>query len=132
MECPFYSFVRKTDSLWLCVDYRGLNKISRKDKYLLPLLTDLLDALQKVQIYIKIDLRHAYHLVRIANRDEWKTTFCTCYGSFKQLVMPFRLTNALTAFQWFMNDIFSDLVDVCMVIYLDDILIYFVDEAEYT
>ena len=46
--------------------------------------------------------------------------------------MPFRLTNALTAFQWFMNDIFSDLVDVCMVIYLDDILIYFVDEAEYT
>ena len=70
MECPFYSFVRKTDSLWLCVDYRGLNKISRKDKYLLPLLTDLLDALQKVQIYIKIDLRHAYHLVHIANRDE--------------------------------------------------------------
>lgn len=125
-------FVRKKDgSLRLCVDYRGLNKISRKDKYPLPLLADLLDAPRKARIYTKIDLRHAYHLVRISDGDEWKTTFRTRYGSFEWLVMPFGLTNAPAAFQRFMNDIFADMVDVSVVIYLDDILIYSDNPAEH-
>ena len=125
-------FVRKKDgSLRLCVDYRGLNRISRKDKYPLPLLADLLDAPRKARIYTKIDLRHAYHLVRIADGDEWKTAFRTHYGSFEWLVMPFGLTNAPAAFQRFMNDIFSDMVDVSVVIYLDDILIYSDNPAEH-
>src|ERR1700759_446338 len=72
----------------------------------------------------KIDLKHAYHLVRIAEGDEWKTAFRTRYGSFEWLVMPFGLTNAPSAFQRFMNDIFADMLDVCVVVYLDDILIY--------
>jgi len=63
-------------------------------------------------------------LVCIADGDEWKTAFRTRYGSFEWSVMPFGLTNAPTAFQQFMNDIFSDLLDVCVMIYLDDILIY--------
>jgi len=63
-------------------------------------------------------------LVCIADGDEWKTAFRTCYGSFEWSVMPFGLTNASAAFQQFMNDIFSDLLDICIVIYLDDILIY--------
>ena len=75
-------------------------------------------------MYTKIDLKHAYHLVRIREGDEWKTTFRTRYGSFKWCVMPFGLTNAPAAFQCFMNDIFSDMLDVCVLIYLDDILIY--------
>jgi len=75
-------------------------------------------------IYTKIDLRHAYHLVRIATGDEWKTTFRTCYGSFEWLVMPEGLTNAPAGFQRFMNDIFADMIDISVVIYLDDILIY--------
>ncbi|KAF7770963.1 hypothetical protein Agabi119p4_6937 [Agaricus bisporus var. burnettii] len=118
-------FVKKKDgSLRLCVDFRGLNRISRKDRYPLPLISDLLDSPRKARIYTKIDLRHAYHLVRIADGDEWKTAFCTRYGSFEWLVMPFGLTNAPAAFQRFMNDIFQDLLDVCATIYLDDILIY--------
>jgi len=100
------------------------NKISKKDCYPLPLISDLLDTLWKAHTFTKIDLCHTYHLVCIAEGEEWKTTFCTHYGSFKWLVMPFGLTNALTAFQWFMNDIFSDLLNVSVVIYLDDILIY--------
>ena len=56
--------------------------------------------------------------------DEWKTMFQTHYGSFEWLVMPFRLTNAPAAFQRFMNNIFSDLLDVSVIIYLDNILIY--------
>jgi len=118
-------FVKKKDgSLHLCVDFHGLNRIFKKNHYPLPLISDLLDLPHKAQIYSKIDLHHAYHLVHIINDDEWKTAFRTCYGSFEWSVMPFSLTNALVAFQQFMNNIFSDLLDVCVVIYLDDILIY--------
>ena len=118
-------FVKKKDgSLCLCVDFCSLNHISKKDRYSLPLISDLLDSPRKAQVYSKIDLRHAYHLVRIANGDEWKTAFRTRYGSFEWSVMPFGLTNAPVAFQRFMNNIFSNLLDVCVVIYLDDILIY--------
>jgi hypothetical protein len=118
-------FVRKKDgSLRLCVDFRGLNKITKKDRYPLPLISDLLDSPRKARIYSKIDLRHAYHLVRIAEGDEWKTAFRTCYGSFEWLVMPFGLTNAPASFQRFMNDIFGDMLDKSVLVYLDDILIY--------
>jgi hypothetical protein len=126
-------FVKKKDgSLRLCVDFRGLNKISKKDRYPLPLITDLLNAPRKARLYTKIDLRHAYHLVRIAEGDEWKTAFRTRYGSFEWLVMPFGLTNAPVAFQRFMNDIFGDLLDVCVIVYLDDILIYSDDPKQHT
>ena len=118
-------FVKKKDgALWLCINFRGLNKITKKDKYPLPLITDLLDSPGKARIYTKIDLQHTYHLLCIAKGDEWKTAFRTCYGSFEWKVMPFGLTNALAAFQHFMNDIFADMVDVCVIIYLDDILVY--------
>lgn len=118
-------FVKKKDgSLRLCVDFRGLNRISKKDRYPLPLITDLLDAPRKARMYTKIDLRHAYHLVRIAEGDEWKTAFRTRYGSFEWRVMPFGLSNAPAAFQRFMNEVFADLLDVCTVVYLDDILVY--------
>ena len=137
--CPLKSphgalvlFIKKKDgSLQLCVDYRGLNHITKKDCYHLPLLTDLLDAPKKAHIFTKIDLRHAYHLVRIADGKEWKTTFRTRYGSFEWMVMPFGLTNAPAAFQHFMNDTFSDLLDVCVIIYLDDILIYSEDMSQH-
>jgi len=118
-------FVKKKDgSLRLCVDFRGLNKITKKDRYPLPLISDLLDSPSHAKIYSKIDLRHAYHLVRIAPGDEWKTTFCTRYGSYEWLVMPFGLTNSPAAFQCFVNTVFADMLDVCVVVYLDDILIY--------
>ena len=71
-----------------------------------------------------LDLCHAYHLVHIAEGDEWKTAFHTRYGSFEWMVMPFGLTNVPFAFQRFMNDIFSDLLDITVTVYLDDILIY--------
>ena len=83
-----------------------------------------MDSLSHAKIYTKIDLQHAYHLVRIADGDEWKTAFRTRYGSYEWLVMPFGLTNAPSAFQRFMNTIFADMLDVCVVVYLDDILIY--------
>ena len=98
--------------------------MTHKNRYPIPLLNDLLDAPSKARIYSKIDLKSAYHLVCIAKGDKWKTAFCTRYGSFEWLVMPFGLSNTLSAFQHFMNDIFSDVLDIFVVIYLDDILIY--------
>ena len=125
-------FVKKKDgSLRLCVDFRKLNAITQKDKYPLPLIADLLDAPSKAKIYTKIDLKHAYHLVRIAAGDEWKTAFRTKYGSFEWLVMPFGLTNSPGGFQRFLNTIFADLLDIFVIIYLDDILIFSVDEKSH-
>ena len=93
---------------------------------------DLLDAPRKARIYTKTNLQHAYHLVWIAEGDKWKTAFRTCYGSFEWLVMPFRLTNGPAAFQQFMNDIFGDLLDQCIVVYLDNILIYSDNPEQHT
>ena len=118
-------FIKKKDSsLRLCVDFHSLNCISKKDYYPLLLISDLLDSLHKAQVYSKINLCHAYHLVRITDSDEWKTAFKTCYRSFEWSVMPFGLTNSPMVFQQFMNNIFSNLLNVCVVTYLDDILIY--------
>jgi len=72
--------------------------MTQKDQYSIPLLSDLLDAPNKVQIYSKINLRNAYHLVCITEGDKWKTTFHTCYGLFEWLVMPFGLSNTPVAF----------------------------------
>jgi len=77
-------FVKKKDgSLRLCVDFCGLNCISKKDHYPLLLISNLLDSPRKAQVYSKIDLHHTYHLVCIANSDEWKTAFRICYRSFE-------------------------------------------------
>jgi Reverse transcriptase (RNA-dependent DNA polymerase). len=125
-------FAKKKDgSLRLCVDFRGINNITKKDRYPLPLIKDLLDTSQRGRIYTKIDLRHAYHLVRIAEGDEWKTAFRTRYGSFEWRVIPEGLTNAPAAFQRFMNDTFADLLDKYVIVYLDDVLIYSSNRKEH-
>ena len=77
-------FVKKKDgSLCLCVNFYGLNCISKKDYYLLPLISDLLDLPCKARVYSKINLHYAYHLVCIADSDEWKTAFRICCRSFE-------------------------------------------------
>jgi hypothetical protein len=125
-------FIKKKDgSLHLCVDFRGLNQITKKDCYLLPLIADLLDSPSRAKVYTKIDLRSAYHLIRITEGDEWKTAFQTHYRSYEWLVMPEGLTNTPAAFQCFVNSIFSDMLDICVIVYLDDILIYSQDLASH-
>ena len=70
--------------------------------------------------------------MRIADGDEWKTAFQTCYRSYEFQVMHYRLTNTPVSFQHFMNNVFKDLLDICMVIYLNDILIYSNDPVSHT
>ena len=121
---PSSSSKKKDGSLRLCVSYCGLNKLTKKDRYPLPLIADLLNSPSHAKVYSKIDLRHAYHLVHIADGDEWKTAFRTRYSSYEWLVMPFGLMNAPSAFQRFINTVFADMLDVTVIVYLDDILIY--------
>jgi transposase InsO family protein len=125
-------FAKKKDGgLRLCVDYRGLNAITIKNRHPLPLIGESLDRLGSARIYTKLDLRDAYHRIRIREGDEWKTAFRTRYGHFEYTVMPFGLTNAPAVFQSYINSALSDLLDVCCIVYLDDILIYSKTEEEH-
>jgi len=118
-------FAKKKDGgLRLCVDYRGLNKVTIKNRHPLPLIAESLERLSRAKWYTKLDIRDAYHRIRIKEGDEWKTAFRTRYGHFEYLVMPFGLTNAPAAFQSYINQALAGLVDVTCIVYLDDILVF--------
>jgi hypothetical protein len=118
-------FVKKKDGmLRLCINYRGLNAMTVKDWIPLPLIGEALDRLSHTKVYTKLDVKDAYHNLRIAKGDEWKTVFRTKYALYEYLVMPFGLTNAPASFQPWMNQVLSDYLDVFCIAYLDDILIY--------
>ena len=120
------------NELRLCVDYRALNAITVPDRYPLPSTDMLLDQLSSAKIFTKIDLRSAYHRIRVAEGHEWKTSFRTRYGQFEYLVMPFGLTNAPAVFQRHVHSILHEFLDRFVVVYLDDILIYSRNEEEHT
>lgn len=106
------------------MDYRNLNQVTLKNRYPLPLIPELIDRLLGAKVFTKLNVRQAYHRVRMAFGHEFKMAFKTRYGLFEYLMMPFGLTNASTQFQAHMQYIFSDLLDIFVVIYLDDILIF--------
>ena len=119
----FFFVAKKDGSLRPCIDYRPLNDITIKNRYPLP-LSSVFDQLQQAKIFTKLDLRNAYHLVRIREGDEWKTGFNTPSGHYEYRVMPFGLTNAPAVFQAMINDVLRDFLDRFVYVYLDDILIY--------
>ncbi|KAF8754612.1 hypothetical protein RHS01_05830 [Rhizoctonia solani] len=125
-------FVPKKDGSanWLLTTVALTTKPRRT--YTLPRPDNLMAQLRGAKIFTKLDLRWGYNNVRVKEGDEWKTAFRTKYGLYKSLVMTFGLTNALASFQHFMNNLFKDLLDVCVIIYLDDILIYSKDDASHT
>jgi transposase InsO family protein len=119
-------FVPKKDSdeLRPCIDYRELNNNSVRDGHPLPLISDVFSKFSSATIFTKLDLKGAYNLVRIKSGDEWKAAFRCKYGQFEPLVVQFGLMNAPAVFQRFVNSLFPDLIDIHIVIYLDDILIF--------
>jgi transposase InsO family protein len=121
---PILFVPKKDGSLRLCVDYRGLNKVSVKNRFALPLVSEILDRIAGATVFSKIDVKDAYYRIRIKENDEWKTAFRTKYGHYEYLVMPFGLTNAPATFQHYINTALHGLVDVFCVVYLDDILVF--------
>jgi hypothetical protein len=113
------------------VDYRPLNEVTIKNKYLLPRIDILFDQLTGARVFSKIDLRSGYHQIRIQPEDIPKTAFTTRYGLFEYLVMSFELTNAPTHFTYLMNSVFMPELDKFMMVFIDDILIYSKNEEEH-
>uniref|UniRef100_A0A4W5LKA1 ribonuclease H n=1 Tax=Hucho hucho TaxID=62062 RepID=A0A4W5LKA1_9TELE len=105
----FFFVGKKDGSLRPCIDYRGLNNITVKNTYPLPLMSSAFERLQGASVFTKLDLRNAYHLVRIKEGDEWKTAFNTPRGHFEYLVMPFGLSNSPAVFQALINDVLRDM-----------------------
>ncbi|MBW0532435.1 hypothetical protein O181_072150 [Austropuccinia psidii MF-1] len=126
-----YISENKDSALCLCVDYRKINSVTRKNKYPLPPMYQPLNVFNGSSIFSKIDLCGAYNLLRIKEGDKHLTAFKTKYDSFEYLVMPFGLTNAPATFQNLVNDIFQDLLDVCVLVYLDEIMVFSKSEEEH-
>ncbi|MBW0555418.1 hypothetical protein O181_095133 [Austropuccinia psidii MF-1] len=114
--------------LCLCFDYRKLNAVTRKNRYAVPPMNQLLTAFKGSTIFFKIDLCGAYNLLRIKEGDEHLTAFRTKYSSYEYSVMLFGLTNSPASFQNLLNDIFSDFLDIFVVVYLDDIMVFSISE----
>lgn len=131
MGAPILFVKKKDGTLRLCVDYRGLNNITKREPYPLPVISNVLRQLSGAKIMSKIDLRGAYNVIRVKAGDEWKTAFNCKYGHFEYRVMPFGLKNAPAAFQRFMNEIFREYRDHFVVVYLNDILIYSSDPSQH-
>ncbi|GBG67232.1 hypothetical protein CBR_g84895 [Chara braunii] len=118
-------FARKADeTLRLYINYRGLNRYTIKNSYPMPRSDELFDRLAGNRFFTKIDLPSGYHQIRIAAADQPKTALRLCFGHYEFTVMPFGLTNAPATFQRAMNDIFRDILEQYVLVYLDDILIY--------
>ncbi|KAG0158309.1 hypothetical protein PDIDSM_5822 [Penicillium digitatum] len=121
---PIIFVPKKDGSLRLCVDYRHLNSITIKDRHPLPLIHEMQDRLGRAKYYSKYDITNAYHRIRIKTGHEWKTAFRTKYGHFEYLVMPFGLTNAPATFQRFIIKAIEEYLDLFVIVYLDDILVF--------
>jgi len=122
---------KKDGKLRLCLDFRGLNNQTVKDKYPLPRDQDIFDQLQGAKYFTSLDALYGYWQIRIADEDVHKTSIRTPLGSYEFLVMPFGLTNAPATFQRFMEAVLREhLLQYCMV-YIDDIIIYSKTEEEH-
>ena len=118
-------FAIKGDSTWrMYIDYRKLNASTVKDKYPIPLIDETLRQLGRAKIYTKLDIRQAFHRIRMNPDSEDLTTFRTRYGQFKYKVLPFGLCNGPATFQRYINSYIFEYLDDFVVAYLDDLIIY--------
>ena len=104
--------VRKANGKFrLCVDYRGFNKVTLKNRYPIPLMSELKKRFNRAKIFSKLDLKNGYYLIRIAKGDEPRTAFCMRFGLYMWKVIPLGLCNAPATFQAMMDDLFHDMLD---------------------
>ena len=121
---PALFATKKDGTLRLCIDYRSLNRLTKKNSYPLPRIDDIFDQIAEAKYFSKIDLRSGYYQIRVEEESVPLTAFRTRYGHFEFLVLPFGLTNAPAVFMALMNNVFKKELDNFIIVYLDDILIY--------
>lgn len=117
-------FVQQKDKWRMVIDYRALNKITVKNRCALPNMTELVSRLTGARVFSKLDLQSGFHQIRIKANDTDKTAFRTKYGHYEFNVLPFGLCNSPATFQSTMNQVFRPLIDKCVVVYIDDVLVY--------
>ena len=128
---PILFVPKKDGTLRLCVDFRGLNKITIKNRHSLPLISEILDRVGGCYHLSKIDVKDTYYRIRLREGDEWKTAFRTRYSHYEFLVIPMGLTNAPAMFQHYINTALQGYVDDFCIVYLDDILVFSRTRAEH-
>ena len=101
-----------------------MNKISRKNSYLIPCIDETLRTITVAKYISKVDVISAFHRIRVKDGDKWKTTFNTRFGLYEWLVTPFGLTGAPATFQRYINWVLRDELDICCSAYIDDVVIY--------
>ncbi|MCO5548490.1 hypothetical protein L7F22_001950 [Adiantum nelumboides] len=123
--CSLVLLVQMKDGTYrMCVDYRALNRITIKNRFLVPRVEDLFDKLQGSTYFSRIDLKSGYHQIRIVDEDIAKTTFRTTFGFYEYLVMSFGLTNAPATFNRMMERIFRPHRRNFTGVFFDDVIIY--------
>ena len=122
----FILFVKKSnDDLKFCVNYRKLNEITKKNRYSISLIVDLMIRIFKIKYLTKIDIRHVFNRIRlITKKNENLITFRIRFESYKYLIFSFELTNEFVTFQNFINDTLMNFLNKFVIIYLNDIFIY--------
>ena len=124
-------FTKKKDGSWrMCMDYRGMNAVTIKNKYPLPRIDELFDRLRGARVFSKIDLQSGYNQIPVREEDIEKTAFATMYGHYEFRVMSFGLTNAPSYFMETMNNMLHQFDDF-VVVFIDDILIFSKTEEEH-
>jgi len=113
------------------VDYRGLNKITKKNRHLFPFIKETLNRLQGAAVFTKLNIRNIYHRIKIRKKDEWKIIFRTRYNHFEYIVIFFGLINTPASFQLYINRALIGLINIYYIIYFDDIFIYFTNPADH-
>ena len=108
----------------MCIDYRRLNEVTRKDHFPLPFIDQLLERVSGHPFYCFLDGYSGYFQIEIASEDQEKTTFTCPFGTYAYRRMPFGLCNAPSTFQRCMLSMFSDMVEHIMEVYMDDIIVY--------
>lgn len=124
-------FVKEGDKLRGVVDYRALNRITKRNNAPIPRSDEMFDRIGGAKYFSRLDLKTGFHQIRVRNEDIEKTAFNTKYGQFEYLVMPMGACNSPATFQTLMNQIFHDCIDDFMVVYIDDLLIFSKDRESH-
>jgi len=128
---PLFFVVKEGNELRGVVDYRGLNRITKRNNAPIPRTDEMFDRIGGSKVFSRLDLKTGFHQIRVKPEDIEKTAFNTKYGQFEYLVMPMGACNAPATFQSLMNQIFHDCIDDFLVVYIDDLLIFSKDDESH-